>query len=120
MIAIKEFQKSVYDLVELFQTKTGLDFDFWLGGNFATIASFSTEYCFTLDQIYYCIDEGIPRNYIFHWHNYNTDRAIRKDLDSWSINIDSYCKLRKGQDLTDTSFSIFLDNFLKKDENDTK
>lgn len=120
MSIINEFEKSVNEMVELFEAKTSLEFDFWLGGCFATIASFSSEYCFTLDQIYYCIENKITGDFILHWHNYNTDRAIKKDLENWSINLYSYCELRKGQDLTDKAFSNFLDKFLRKENNATK
>ena len=96
--------------VDKFCQMTDTYFDYWIGDRFGEIAEIS-GICFDFSVIKFCVDNDICFDWIWHWYYYNLDRSEKKQ--KLSINIETYCSLRNGADLTDECFSEFLDDFLK-------
>jgi len=107
MKIIKNYEKACNELVKRFEDEASLEFDGWIGDRIGDIASFSCIYFFSMTDIKFAIENDINPGWVLHWHDYNTERG------KFSIDLSSYCRLRKGQNVTDKHFTKLLNDFLR-------
>jgi len=79
----------------------------WIADTVGTLLTIS-DMVLDFQDIKFCVDNDISFDWLQHWYFYNYENYKTK-----SINLKSYCSLRKNQDLTDETFTKYLDEFLK-------
>lgn len=83
----KKFKKLALEYIKIFEKKTGLQFDGWVGDLAGEIATLG-DYFFDFNHIRYFIDNETPANYIFGWYDFVLE------FQKCYIKPDAYCKLR--------------------------
>ena len=101
---------SVNLYVNIFCKLNEVHTDGWIAGTVGTLLTIS-DMVLDFQDIKFCVDNDISFDWLQHWYYYNYDSYQNKG--SKSLNLKSYCSLRKDQDLTDKSFTKYLTEFLK-------
>lgn len=106
----KEESKILYELsvnsyVALFCKENDCNLECWIGGigQVACISDMNIPF----DDVKFCVDNDVNFDFLYHWYHFNVEAG------KFMINLKSYCSLRKGQDMTDSHFTKYLNKFLE-------
>lgn len=93
--ALAAYHKACNKLVALFSKKHDIEFDYWVCDEVGGIASFITQYFFTMDDIVFDIATEQPKGLILQWQD-DTVKFYKSEDNQ--INFKSYTKgLRHNQ-----------------------
>lgn len=90
----KRYESICQDYIDVFCEKQELEFDGWIADEIGGVASFVSQYFFTIDDIAFDINNDIPVGLILSWQ----DDSISNDSE-FKINYRSYSKGLRYSDL---------------------
>jgi len=90
----KRYESICQDYIDVFCEKQGLEFDGWIADEIGGMASFVSDYFFTISDIVFDINNDIPVGVILNWQ----DDSVSIDSE-FQINFRSYSKGLRYADL---------------------
>lgn len=94
-VALEVFDNGLEALIQEFEKKQRLEFDYWLDESPCGVASFNGRYFFEFADMYIDLDNGIQEGLILDYHDSMLDRMDISDqlltsYLSWLIDIRHY------------------------------
>ena len=87
---IEKYETYCNLIIEIFQTKHGYEFSYWICDEVGGIAVFIEEYYFNMSDIMYDLRNELPIGLIFEWQDHMVDNYSEKD--DYKITLSAFSK----------------------------
>lgn len=94
---ISEYESICSRIVFEFANKQGIQFDWWVGDDIGTVASFIDQYFFSINEMVYDLKTNQPKGLILMWF----DEVVIKEVNNETHNPINYYSYSIGLRMSD-------------------